>query len=148
MYPTLLTHLRKYISLNEAEEKLLLSYLDLRSVKKKDHLLKEGEICSANFFIAKGCCRMYSNTDQGTEQIVQFSIDNWWITDYNSLDFQKPSIFNIQAVENSEIICLPKNTQDELFTKLPQLERYFRLILQRAFAAYVMRIQYIFNESG
>jgi CRP/FNR family transcriptional regulator, anaerobic regulatory protein len=148
MYPTLLAHLRKYVSLTEAEETLLLSYLELRSVKKKDHLLQEGEVCNANYFIAKGCCRMYSNTDQGTEQIVQFAIDNWWITDYNSLDFQRPSIFNIQVVENSEIICLRKDIQEELFAKLPQLERYFRQILQRAFAAYVMRIQYIFSDSG
>ena len=91
---------------------------------------------------------MYINTDEGTEQIVQFAIDNWWITDYNSFDFQKPSLFNIQAVENCEIAFIKKETQEELFKKLPQLERYFRIILQRSFAASIMRIQYIFNQSG
>ncbi|HOX83453.1 MAG TPA: Crp/Fnr family transcriptional regulator [Chryseolinea sp.] len=148
MFDPLLAHLRKYISLNEAEEKILLSYLHHQSVKKKEHLLVEGNVCSANHFILKGCFRMYNNTDQGTEQIVQFAIDNWWITDYNSLDMQKPSIFNIQAVENSEIAIIRKDVQEELFMKLPQLERYFRIILQRSFAASIMRIQYIFNQSG
>ncbi len=148
MYTPLLTHLRNYISLHEAEEKILLSYLNFQSIKKKEHLLTEGNICNANHFILKGCLRMYNNTDEGTEQIVQFAIDNWWITDYNSLDLQKPSIFNIQAIENSEIAFLKKDIQEELFKKLPQLERYFRIILQRAFAASIMRIQYIFNQSG
>src|SRR5689334_10247468 len=98
MYAPLLTHLRKFISLSEADEKVLLSYLNYQSLKKKDHILTEGNICTANHFIMKGCFRMYNNTDEGTEQIVQFAIDNWWITDYNSLDLQKPSIFNIQAI--------------------------------------------------
>jgi len=144
----LLKHLRKYISLSLGEENLLLPYLQVQSVKKKEHILTEGNVCSANYFIAKGCFRMYVHTDQGTEQIVQFAIDNWWITDYNSLDFQKPSLFNIQAVEDSEIIFIKSETREELFAKLPQLERYFRIILQRAFAASIMRIQYIFNQSG
>lgn len=148
MFAPLLVHLRKYISLNEAEEKTLLSYLQYQNVKKKEHLLVEGHACNANHFILKGCFRMYNNTDQGTQQIVQFAIDNWWITDYSSLDLQKPSIFNIQAVENSEIAIIKREVQEELFIKLPQLERYFRIILQRSFAASIMRIQYIFNQSG
>ncbi len=147
MHAPLLIHLRKYIPLNE-EEKVLLSCLDFQSVKKKEHLLTEGNVCSANHFILKGCCRMYMNTDEGTEQIVQFAIDNWWITDYNSFDFQKPSHFNIQAVEDCEVAFIKKEIQEDLFSKLPQLERYFRIILQRSFAASIMRIQYIFNQSG
>lgn len=91
---------------------------------------------------------MYVNTDQGTEQIIQFAIDNWWITDYMSLDHQQPSVFSLQAVEDSNIAIIHQSVQEELFNRVPQLERYFRIILQRAFAAYVMRIHYIFNESG
>src|SRR6478609_6136374 len=147
-YTPLVAHLRKYISLSEADEAVLLPYLVHQIVKKKEHILTEGNVCSANYFIAKGCFRMYIHTDQGTEQIVQFAIDNWWITDYNSLDFQKPSLFSIQAVEDSEIIFIKSETREELFARLPQLERYFRIILQRAFAASIMRIQYIFSQSG
>ncbi len=148
MYAPLLIHLRKFVSITEAQEKILLPLLQYQSIKKKDHLLTEGNVCGANHFVSKGCFRMYINTDQGAEQIIQFAIDNWWITDYNSFDMQKPSLFNIQAVENSEIVFFKKETQEELFQKLPQLERYFRIILQRSFAASIMRIQYIFSQSG
>jgi CRP-like cAMP-binding protein len=65
-----------------------------------------------------------------------------------SLDRQKPSEFSIQAVEPSAIAVLDKSVQDELFARLPQLERYFRLVLQRAYAAAIMRVKYIFTESG
>jgi CRP/FNR family transcriptional regulator, anaerobic regulatory protein len=148
MFENLLTHIKRYISLTDEEEKILLSYFKHKEVKKKEHIQKEGQICSANHFILKGCLRMYSITEAGTEQIVQFGIENWWITDYMSLDRQIPSQFSIQAVEPSAIAILNKNIQDELFNRVPELERYFRLVLQRAYAASVMRVKFIFTESG
>jgi CRP/FNR family transcriptional regulator, anaerobic regulatory protein len=79
---------------------------------------------------------------------VQFGIDNWWLADLMCLDMQKPSQFNIQAVEASEIIALVKKIQEELFANLPKLERYFRIILQKAYTASIMRFRYIFTHSG
>jgi CRP-like cAMP-binding protein len=111
-------------------------------------ILAQGQICTANYFIVKGCFRMYLNTLDGTEQIIQFGIDNWWITDYTSLDSGKPSLFNIQALEKSSVVVVDKRVQEELFEKIPKLERYFRIILQRAYAASLTRIHYIFNLSG
>jgi len=144
----LLVHIRKFVSLSEEEEEILSPYLKEKTLKKKDYLLKEGQICMANHFVAKGCLRMFYITEEGNEQMIQFAIDNWWMTDYMSFDSQKPSQFNIQAVENSEIIFLEKKTLEELFTKLPKLERYFRIIVQKAYAASVMRLRYIFTQSG
>ena len=144
----LLVHIRKFVSLSEEEEEILSPYLKEKTLKKKDYLLKEGQICMANHFVAKGCLRMFYITEEGNEQMIQFAIDNWWMTDYMSFDSQKSSQFNIQAVENSEIIFLEKKTLEELFTKLPKLERYFRIIVQKAYAASVMRLRYIFTQSG
>jgi CRP-like cAMP-binding protein len=107
-----------------------------------------GQVCNACYFVVKGCLRMYTIPDNGTEQIVQFGIDNWWICDYTSFDSQKPSMFNIQAVEPSTLIYIDKKSQEELFAKVPKLERYFRLILQRAYSATLMRVHYIFTSTG
>jgi CRP-like cAMP-binding protein len=148
MYTALTTHIRKFVSLNDEEAQLLISYLSYREVKKKGYLLKAGHICNANYFISTGCLRMYAVTPAGNEQTLQFAIDNWWLTNYMSLDAQQPSTFYIQAVEPSTIVVLPKKTQAALFTALPQLEKYFRIVLQKAYAASVMRIHYIFTFTG
>lgn len=104
----ILEHIRKFVPFSKEEEVVLLPYLNLKSVKKKEYLLKEGQICTANHFVVKGCLRMFYITEEGNEQMIQFAIDNWWMTDYMSFDSQKPTQFNIQAVENSEIIFLEK----------------------------------------
>jgi CRP/FNR family transcriptional regulator, anaerobic regulatory protein len=148
MYSGLLSHINRFVSLNEDEEELLISYLSYRELKKKAWLLKEGQVCTANYFIAKGCLRMYSVAETNNEQIVQFGIDNWWLTNYMSLDRQQPSLFYIQAIEPTQVIVLNSKIQDELFEKLPQLERYFRVVLQRSYAASIMRIHYMHTFSG
>lgn len=144
----LLAHIRRFVKLSPEEEKELLTSTRYQKVKRKEHLLHEGQVCSNNYFVIRGCMRMYIQAPDGEDRIVQFGIDNWWITDYTSFDSKKPTCFNIQAVEDSEIVAIDKQTLDRLFNSIPSLERYFRIVLQRAFAASVMRMHYIFDQSG
>ena len=106
MHAPLLSHISRYVSLNEEEEKLFLSAVQYKEVANKEFLLQSGQVCNGNYFVINGCFRMYLNTDYGTEQIIQFGIDNWWISDYTSLESKRPSDFFIQAVEKSSVILI------------------------------------------
>src|SRR6478609_3318923 len=90
--------------------------------------LTEGQICMANYFVAKGCYRLYFMNEKGTENIVQFAIEDWWIADYMSLEKQTPSPFYLQSIEEGIIMALEKQVQEELLQKVPKLERYFRIL--------------------
>src|SRR5690606_10666524 len=144
----LITHIRQYTSLNNEEAVLLEGSVEIRELKKKEFLLKEGEICTANYFIIKGLLRSWFTTEKDAEQICQFAIENWWMTDYQSLELRQPSGFNIQAVESTTVACLPRDRQDALFAAVPQLERYFRIILEKTLNAAQLRVKYIFSLSG
>lgn len=145
---SLLNHIQKFVVLSEEEQEILLSYITYHEVNKKDYLLRQGQICSANYFILQGCFRLYYMNDNGTEQILHFGIDNWWIADYESLEKQTPSEFYIQAIEPTKIAVLKKSIQEELFNKVPKMERYFRLVFQKAYTASQMRIKYIYTFTG
>lgn len=147
MHLALLKNIRKFIDLSDDDESLFLN-LPIVKVKKKQHLLEEGEICKNLYFIVDGCFHIYIVNDKGKEQTLQFGIENWWITDYMSFENQKPSSFFIQAIENAEVIVIDKNKLEELFSSIPKLERYFRIVLQRSFAASQMRIKYLFTMSA
>lgn len=145
MYTALLAHIRKYVTLTEDEAELICSKLTPIQIKKKEFLLTAGRICRANYFVSKGLLRLYFVNKKEQEQITQFGLEGWWITDYDSLDSQKPSRFYIQAVEDAEVIAWNKEVQEELILAIPQLERYFRVILQRAYAATQRRIEYMYS---
>ncbi len=148
MFPELTAHIRKFTSLPEGAEAILADYLEVRTCRKKDFLLKAGQVCNGNYFIIKGCCRSFMITEKDTELINHFAIEYWWITDYFSLESQRPSEYSIQAIEDTECVVLYRNCQDALFEKLPELERYFRIISQKALAAALQRVTYIFMHSG
>ena len=91
---------------------------------------------------------MYFIQANGVEQIIQFAIENWWITDYQSLDWQVPSRFYIQAIEPSEVAILDYRITADLCNRIPKLDRYFRLIVQRAYAASQQNLLFIYTFSG
>lgn len=148
MHDALLLHIAQYISLNSNETDLLLSHINYIKVRKKALLLEEGQICHEQYFVVKGCCRSYIINDKGGEQTTQFAIEHWWITDYLGYETGRPSHFNIQAVENAEVISISKENMEKLLAEVPKLERYFRIIMQKAFGATQMRIKYLFTMSA
>lgn len=147
MHP-LIVHIRRFVPLSDAEALRVTDALETVTIKKKAHLLEPGQSCRANHFIVKGCFRLYMVDENGSEQTVQFGIENWWITDYTGLESGRPATFYLQAIETSEVALLKKSAQEDLFAEIPALERYFRLIVQRAYAASLNRIQYLFSMSG
>ncbi len=143
----LIEHIRNYISLDQNEVKQLSDYFAVKRLSKKDFLLEEGSVCRHTYFVERGCLRMYFVNEKGTEQITQFAIENWWITDYMSFDRQTPSPFYIQAIEPSDVISIDHDRQEELLKAIPKMERYFRLVLQRAYAAHQLRIKFLYDLS-
>ncbi|SHM04099.1 Crp/Fnr family transcriptional regulator [Mucilaginibacter sp. OK098] len=145
MYPELLAHIKRYVQLTAAEEQLLCEKLEPKTLKKKAFLLEAGKHCHGNYFVVKGCLRLYFVNNKLNEQIIQFGIENWWITDYDGLTSKQPSTCYIQAVEPSEVLLLSEKNQAILFEQIPCLETYFRIMMQKAYVASQRRIGYIFN---
>ncbi|MEC5173700.1 MULTISPECIES: Crp/Fnr family transcriptional regulator [Chryseobacterium] len=140
-------HLDKFIGIDDEEFSSVISYFQVLEVKKKQDLMSEGEICRSMFFVVKGCLRKFFINEKGIEQTTEFAIENWWITDTFAYERQIKSDFSIQAVEKSVILKIDFQSQEALLTKHPVMERYFRMIYQRAYAAAERRIRYLYEFS-
>jgi len=143
MQSNFINHIRKYIELDNNSIKVLNKYFKTNLYKKKDFLLNEGQICKSIYFVEKGCLRMFFINQKSTEQITQFALENWWISDFKSFTDNKPSEYYIQTVEKSEIISIDILSLEEMLKEIPQMERYFRIIMQRAWADSQLRIKYL-----
>jgi len=146
-YPGFITHIRRYVELSDHDVLKLEPYLHLLELKRREYVLREGEVCRYNYFVEKGCLRMFFNNDKMVEQTTQFAIENWWLSDYFSYARQSPSEYAIQAVEKSVIVAVDYYKQDDLFVELPQMERYFRIMMQRALSASQLRVKMIYQLS-
>ncbi|MGN6435296.1 MAG: Crp/Fnr family transcriptional regulator, partial [Agriterribacter sp.] len=124
----MLQHIGKYISISKEELDAIAGFLKPMQLKKKQNLLAEGNICHHNYFVAKGCLRMFFINEKGVEQTTEFALENWWLSDYASFEKQQPSGFYIQAVEKSDVVALHFQEQEKMLREYPQMERYFRLL--------------------
>lgn len=140
-------HIAKFVELNDGEFPAVLSYFQTAEISKKENLLAEGQLCKFNYFVLKGCLRKFFINEKGVEQTTEFAIENWWITDNIAYEYQVKSEFYIQAVETSSILFIDHNSQEKLLQEHPKMERYFRFIYQRAYAAAQRRIKYLFDFS-
>lgn len=140
-------HIKKFVNVSEADFADILNLFELLSLKKKEMLMDEGQLCRRHFFVLKGCLRLFFMKETGIEQTTQFAIENWWITDNLAFLQQQPSSFAIQAIERSEVLAISYEAQEKMLTQFPQMERYFRKVFEKSFAASQMRIKYINDYS-
>lgn len=125
------TYMIQHANLSSDELSYFNSILQSRSIPKKTILLHEGEVCNFEAFINKGCIRMYYIDENGAEVTLQFAIENWWVSDIASFHDQKPSNMFIETLEACELLILTPQTKELLLARIPQLEKMFRLLVQR-----------------
>ncbi len=147
MHIELLNHIKRYIQLSQQDEQLVCDMLDLKNVKRKEFLLEPGQHCQGNYFVVKGLVRQFFVNHKLNEQIIQFGLENWWIADQDSLMTKQPSTCFIQAVEASQLLLLTEKNRVILFERIPAVESYFRMMMQKAFVASQRRIGFIFNQT-
>ncbi|MEJ1236512.1 Crp/Fnr family transcriptional regulator [Chryseolinea sp. T2] len=140
MYQPILDYLSKYIELTDTEAERFKSFLKHRKLRKRQYLLQAGDVSTFETFVAGGCLRSYSVEEDGTEHIVQFAIENWWIGDLYSFLSGAPATLNIDAIEDSDVFTIDKSDLERLYREIPKFERMFRILFQNAFVAYQQRI--------
>jgi CRP-like cAMP-binding protein len=138
-------HLEKFITINDEEFLAIAAFFKIKNISKKENVLIEGTICKAHYFVLEGCLRKFFINEKGIEQTTEFAIENWWITDNIAFEHRLTTSFYIQAVENSAVLILDRDAQEKLLQEFPKMERYFRFIYQRAYAASQMRIKYLYD---
>jgi CRP-like cAMP-binding protein len=128
------------IELTEEEKKLSRSFFIPKKLRKKQYLLQEGDVCKYVTFVEKGLLRSFAVDDKGHEHITQFAFEGWWIADQVSFLTGEPSAYNIEAMEDCELLLLTKQAEDEMLEKIPKFERYFRILLQNNLIATQKRL--------
>lgn len=93
----------------------------------------KGDISRHMRFIMNGCLKCYHIDEDGNEQILQFGIEGWWINDLYSYLTQTPAKYFIQAIEDSCVFQIERNSLEQLYKQIPSIERFFRIKIQNAY---------------
>ncbi len=140
MHQRIIENVTQKIALTDEEKSFFISQLQTKTVRRRQYLLQEGDVCRNQYFINKGCLRTYQVDEKGIEHVIQFAAENWWTSDMYSFLTQTPARYNIDAIEDTEVFYMDKARWENLFIAIPKFERFFRLLLQGAFVSMQDRI--------
>ena len=140
MFDLILQNVSKYIQLTAEEKDYFISVLKPKKLKRRQYLAQAGEPCRYECFVTKGCLRQYYVDDKGADRILGFAIEDYWMSDMHALITGEGALTNIDALEDCELILIEKKAFEVLLVKVPRFERFFRIILQRAFVSHQRRI--------
>jgi CRP-like cAMP-binding protein len=136
----ILKNVAKHIRLTAEEQSFFTSLLVHKKLKRKELLIMKGQVARYTNFIVKGCLRNYEIDEKGGMHIAYFAMEDWWISDLHSFLTQTPSHSFVDAIEESELLCLSKENYELLFERVPKFERFFRILHQNAYVAQRNRI--------
>jgi CRP-like cAMP-binding protein len=121
----------RYVNFSPNELEIFNNLLKYKQYPRKTCLLRAGEVCNFEGFIVKGSLRKYYIDDNGNEVIIQFGIENGWISDIASFADQKPGNLFIETLEDTELLILDPKTKESLLQQVPKFERFYRKLVEK-----------------
>lgn len=148
MYTLLHKNISRHINLTDSEFELFTQKFRLDVFKKNERFLRAGKICRHTYFINKGMVRQYEIDDHGFEKNTMFAKEEWWVSDLYSFHSGKIGNQYLQSLEQTEVLILSKSDMEELFIKIPKLERFWRILHINAFISNQERVTLHLSKSA
>ena len=133
-YNNILKNIKRYVSLNEDDEEQFTSIVRTTRVKRRQFIVQPNFVCSHQTYVLEGAFRSYFVNDDGVDHTIQFAIEDWFISDFNSYINQTPASLFVEALEDSVVQQISYHEVEKLCDENPKFERFFRLVAQRSFA--------------
>ncbi|GAA0743406.1 Crp/Fnr family transcriptional regulator [Gaetbulibacter jejuensis] len=135
----ILNNISRFIDLTKLEKQKYLSLLTEIKVKRKAFLMQAGDITKYEYFITKGCLKVYTLDEDGTPHISMFASEDYWTGDMASFMTKKPTRYFIKATEDSELLGISRVNYDLIFKEIPKFERFYRILYQKSLISYIKR---------
>ncbi len=145
----LIAAIRKMITISDAELAQFLQFCFSRKYQAKEFLSTQGEISNEIFFIIKGITRSTLIDHTGAEHTIHFSPEYQFVAEYTSFMLKIPATNNIQAIEETEVVVLPRQGIEWGYKNLTQGDKMGRLIAEYYFVYFDNRLknQYVYTPA-
>lgn len=141
-------HILKKVALTPEEMTALLDSFKLKKVKKRQFIIQPDFRASHRNYVAQGAFRSYVVGQDGEDHTIQFAIEDWWISDYNSYTYQRPATMFVVALEDSTILQIDFETEQRLKARYHRIETFFRIGAERTAAYHQRRIISALTQSA
>ncbi len=139
-------HIEEIVLLTDEEFAVILSYYKARKFKKHQFVVQQGEPVLQEYFIINGLLKSYTTSDDGKDHIIQFAMENWWITDYQSYVNNTPATYSIDCIEDTSLLSITLENKTALCSRFQKMEHFYRIKATSGYIALQKRILSFMNK--
>ena len=136
----IIEYINRYISLTDEESEQFSAAFREVKIRKRQFIVQPNFTVKHRHFVLDGAFRAYVVGDEGQDHTIAFAIEDWWITDYNSYILQKPATMFVVALEDSTILEISYEKEQQLKHDNHKFETFFRIRAERTAAFMQQRI--------
>jgi CRP-like cAMP-binding protein len=139
-YSRIVEHVRSRVEMDDASMKKFLQFIEVKTFRRKSFFLQAGEVCQYQAYVNRGCLITYCQDIKSHPSVLQFAFEDWWVNDIASFFLGTPAHYSIEILEEAELFLFNRDHMEMMYHEVPQTERLFRLLLQRAMISLQDRI--------
>jgi signal-transduction protein with cAMP-binding, CBS, and nucleotidyltransferase domain len=135
------------IRISESELDDFLRDCFVKTFRRRDTLSRPGATPNEIFFINRGVVRVVVNDREGIEHTTHFALENQFIADYSNFLKKQPSLYTLQAIEDTEVVVLPRSAIEWGYKNLKEGEKLGRLVAEFYFMYQDNRIKDLYART-
>lgn len=132
------TYLNRVVPLSDKEWEAFVKEARVKELNKKEHFLRQGDICMQCAIIVQGYVRHYYLID-GREVSNDFNFESMVTGAYHSFISRMPARFNIIAMEPVTLICFGRESLLNLYEHYPNWQKIGRIMIEMLFNRKTLR---------
>lgn len=141
-------HIEEIIPISDEEFEYVLSHFTPFSRRKNQYILQEGELVNKEFWVVKGCLKTYFFNHRGKEHILQFSMENWWVTDYEAFNNRNKATVSIDCIEDCELLYITYENREKLSSEMHKMERFWARKTKFGYIALQKRVLSLLKDTA
>ncbi|NMM48294.1 Crp/Fnr family transcriptional regulator [Marinigracilibium pacificum] len=141
-------HFQELISLSDEEFEYAASFYHQKHFKKHQFVVQEDQLEVPEYFVVSGLVKAYSTNFEGKDHILQFAMEDWWVTDYNAFYNGGKATINIDCIEECDLLYISLEDKDHICSEIHKLEHFFRVKSNKGYVALQKRILTLLNKDA
>lgn len=133
MHNKFVNYFSRISPLSKEESNAIAENMIVKTLKKGEFLLKEGQTSFDTYFILEGCVREYIDVD-AEEKTTNFFTEEQWVISLSNFSHKATAETNLVCVEDTIVAVGNEKQAQELFKTFPRFETISRVIVEAAFA--------------
>jgi CRP-like cAMP-binding protein len=148
MYSKFRQHLEQIISLTDDEFAMIISHFTIKKYKKHQFVVQSGNHVDHEYFVLNGLLKASFLSLQGKEHIIQFAMENWWVTDYQAFTGKTAASLSIDCIEPVELLSISSENKHKLCAASHKMEHFFRIKTTSGYINLQQRVLSLMNDDA